>query len=86
MAFRLPQIPEEDKLLPSLAVKVLEQLYPRELVSSLLTRDRAWEQRERSLSQLLIVSYIIALSLFRSLNLAAVLRQLAAGLRGIWPR
>ena len=85
MAFRLPQITEEDKLLPSLAVKVLEQLYPRELVSSLLSRDRAWEQRERSLSQLLIVSYIIALSLFRSLNLAAVLRQLAAGLRWIWP-
>jgi hypothetical protein len=32
-----------------------------------------------------VVYYVIALALFRRLNLAAVLRQLAAGIRWLWP-
>jgi hypothetical protein len=56
---------------------VLEQLCPPELVSELLKRGHAWGKRERSLNQLLVVYYVIALSLFRRLNLAAVLGHLA---------
>ena len=54
---------------------------PREVVSELLTRCHAWGERERSLNQFLVVYYVIALSLFRRLNLAAVLAHLVGGLR-----
>jgi len=60
-------------------------VYPREVVSELLSRCHAWGERERSLNQLLLVSYVIALSLFRRLNLAAVLSHLVRGLRWLWP-
>ena len=63
---------------------MLEQLCPRELVSELLTRCHAWGERERSLNQLVLVYYVITLSLFRRLNLAAVLSHLVRGLRWLW--
>jgi len=63
----------------------LPQLYPREEVADLLTRCHAWEERERKLSQVVMVYYVIGLSLLRRLNLAAVLRFLARGLRWLWP-
>jgi Insertion element 4 transposase N-terminal len=42
-------------------------------------------KRERSLNQLVLVYYVTALSLFRRLNLAAVLAHLVSGLRWLWP-
>src|SRR5581483_2650942 len=51
----------------------------------LLSRCHAWGERERSLNHLLLVSDVIALSLFRRLNLAAVLSHLVRGLRWLWP-
>jgi Insertion element 4 transposase N-terminal len=65
MSFKLQQIPSESKFCQHLRVQILEQCYPRELVSDLLTSCHAWEQRERKLTQLVIVYYIMALSLFR---------------------
>ncbi len=53
----------------------LETCYPRELVCELLTKCQAWEQRERKLSQLVIVYYVIALSLFRQFNVTEVFAQ-----------
>ena len=85
MAFKLQQIPEESKFSHHLDVQVLEQYYPRTVVSDLLTRCHGWEQRERKLSQLLIVYYVMALSLFRHLNVTAVFAHLSRGLRWLWP-
>jgi hypothetical protein len=84
MAFSIQQLSDESKLSQALRLELLEQLCPRELVSELLTRCHAWGERERSLNQLLVVYYVIALSLFRRLNLAAVLAHLARGLRWLW--
>jgi hypothetical protein len=53
-------------------------------MSELLTRCHARGTRERSLNHLVLVSSVIALSLFRRLNLAEVLRHLARGLRWLW--
>ncbi len=53
--------------------------------SELLTTCHAWEQRERKLSQLVIVYYVIALSLFRHLNITEVFAHLSRGLRWLWP-
>lgn len=85
MPFKLQQIPQESKLSQALDMHVLETCYPREVVSELLTTCHAWEKRERKLSQLLIVYYVIALSLFRSLNVREVFVHLCRGLRWLWP-
>ncbi len=66
-------------------MQVLEACYPRELVSDLLSACHAWEQRERKLSHLLIVYYVIALSLFRQFNVTEVFAHLSRGLRWVWP-
>src|SRR5436305_914830 len=84
MAFSIQQLTDDSKFSQALRFEVLEQLCPRELVSELLTRCHAWGERERSLNQLLVVYYVIALSLFRRLNLAAVLAHLVRGLRWLW--
>jgi hypothetical protein len=84
MAFSIQQLSDDSKFSHALRFEVLEQLCPRELVSELLSRCQAWGERERSLNQLLTVYYVIALSLFRRLNLAAVLAHLVRGLRWLW--
>jgi hypothetical protein len=84
MAFSIQQLADDSKFSHALRFEVLEQLCPRELVSDLLTKCRVWEKRERSLNQLLVVYYVIALSLFRRLNLAAVLGHLVRGLGWLW--
>ena len=85
MSFSLQQIPADGKLSQMLHLPVLEQVYPRERIVELLTRCHRWEERERKLSQLLMVYYVISLSLWRPLNLRAVLQQLVQGLRWLWP-
>src|SRR5579864_6125835 len=85
MAFKLPQISEESKFSHHLGVQVLERYSPREVVSELLSTCHAWEPRERKLSQLPIVYYVIALSWFRSLNVREVFVHLCRGLRWLWP-
>ncbi len=84
MIFSIQQLSDESKLSHALRFEVLEQLCPPELVSDLLSSCHAWGERERNLNQLLVVYYVIALSLFRRLNLAAVLRHLVRGLRWLW--
>ena len=86
MSFSLQQIPAESKLSHVLHLPVLEQVYPRERIVEWLTRCQRWEERERKLSQLLMVYYVISLSLWRHLNLRAVLQQLVQGLRWLWPQ
>jgi hypothetical protein len=85
MPFSLQQIPSESKFAHVFRAEVLEQIYPREEVAELLTRCHGWEERERKLTQMVIVYYVMGLSLLRRLNLAAVFRFLARGLRWLWP-
>ncbi len=80
MTLSIQQLADDSKFSHALRFEVLEQLCPRELVSELLSRCHAWGERERSLNQLLVVYYVISLSLFRRLNLAAVLGHLVRGL------
>ncbi len=75
MSFSLQQIPAERKLSHVLRLPVLEQVYPRERIVEWLTRCHRWEERERKLSQLLMVYYVISLWLRKQLGIA-VLRQL----------
>src|SRR5260221_14774987 len=85
MAFSIQQLDDDSKFSHALRFEVLEQMCPREPLLDLLTRCHAWGKRERSLNQLVLVYDVIALSLFRRLNLAAVLAHLVRGLRWLWP-
>jgi hypothetical protein len=84
MGLSIQHLTDDDTFSQALRFEVLEQVCPPELVSELLTRCHAWGKRERSLNQLVLVSYVIALSLFRRLNLAEATRHLACGLRWLW--
>lgn len=55
MGFRLQQLSDDDKFVQALHFEVLERLCPRELVSELLSRCHAWEERERRLNHLIVV-------------------------------
>ena len=70
MAFSIPPLADDSKFSHALRFAVLEQVCPRDLVSDLLPKCHAWGKRERSLNQLVVVYYVIALALFRRLNLA----------------
>lgn len=85
MSFNLQQIDLESKFTHHLKLEMLERCYPRAIVQGVLSQCRAWEQRERKLSQLLIVYYVMGLWLFRSLNQRAVFARLCSGLRWLWP-
>ena len=84
MICSIQQLSADSKLSHALRLEVLAQVCPPELVSDLLSRCHAWGERERSLNQLLVVYDVIALCLFRRLNLAAVLAHLVRGLRWLW--
>lgn len=85
MPFKLQQMPEESKLSHALRLPLLEKYFPREVVAELLSQCHAWEERERKLSQLLIVYYVIALSLFRQFNVTEVFAHLCRGWHWFWP-
>ena len=81
MPFRISQLPTDDKLPLDFSLPLLEQLYPRELVSDLLSQEQRWGQRERKLNQVLMVSLLIAWPLFLKHSLRRVFVQLSSALR-----
>lgn len=85
MPFKLQHIDPESKFTHHFKMDILERCYPRTIVQTVLSECLAWEKRERKLSQLLIVYYVIGLWLFRSLNQRAVFARLSSGLRWLWP-
>lgn len=77
MPFKIAQLPVGDKLCQQIEVASLEQVYPRQVVADLLTEHDGWEQRERKLTHLLMVSLVILLCLFPRHNLQALYAHLA---------
>jgi hypothetical protein len=85
MPFKLQHIDLESKFTHHFTFTILERCYPRAIVQDLLSQCLAWEKRERKLSQLLIVYYVIGLWLFRGLNQQAVFARMCSGLSWCWP-
>jgi hypothetical protein len=85
MSFKLQQIDPESKFSHHFTMEILEHVYPRTVVQEVLSQCRAWEQRERKLSQLIVVYYVMGLWLFRSLNQRAVFARMVSGLSWLWP-
>jgi hypothetical protein len=70
-----------DPLSSQLSFSVLETIYPRALVERILTQTRRWEQRERKLSQLVMVYLLIAWMLLPLLTPRRTLGRLVAAAR-----
>jgi hypothetical protein len=81
MSSRIPQMPADDKFSHQFSLSLLEQIYPREVIAELLSQVNRWEQRERKLSQLVMVYLLLAWHLFCRESLRSVFLHLSAGLR-----
>lgn len=81
MPFKIAHLPAIDKLCQQIEVASLEQVYPRQVVSDLLSAHGGWEQRERKLTHLLMVYLVILLCLFPRHSLQALYAHLARAWR-----
>ena len=81
MPFTITHQCPDDKWSQQVSVPVLHQVYPPGVVSDLLSELGVWEQRERKLSQLMMVYLLIAWHLFCNESLRAVFLHLSAGVR-----
>jgi hypothetical protein len=71
----------KDKWCHLVTFSLLEELYPRHLLAVILSRCRAWERRERKLSQLVMVYLLILWTLWGQGALRRACDRVLAGLR-----
>src|SRR5438067_433123 len=77
----IQEIPSPDNWSSWLTFSVLEPLYPRQVISSLLAHDHAQEQRQRKLSHLMMVYLLIAWSVMARTALRSAADRLLSSLR-----
>jgi hypothetical protein len=85
MGFTIRQIEAECKFSSALSVEALSRAIPPEAIARVLQQQARLEERERKLTMAVVVWLVIALHLYTTLSIGAVLRKLARGLRFIWP-
>src|SRR5262245_60822020 len=85
MGFRIREIDAECKFSSTLTLEALSRAIPHAAIAQVLAQEAAGEERERKLTLPVVVWLIIALHLYTTLSIAAVLSKLARGLRFIWP-
>lgn len=85
MPFSLRQIPADCNFPEALSVQLLQQIYPRVLLESILTTCQAWEKRQRRLNMLVMFFFVIAMNWYPKRCQCSVLETLAQGARFLWP-
>jgi len=85
LGFRIREIEAECKFSSTLTVEALARAIPPDAIAHVLAEQAATHQRERKLSMPVVVWLIIALHLYTTLSIGAMLSKLARGLRFIWP-
>src|SRR6185436_12155492 len=85
MGFRIREIEAECKFSSALSVQALSHAIPAEAITRVLQQEARLEERERKLTMAVVVWLLIALHLYTTLSIGAVLCKLARGLRFIWP-
>lgn len=85
MGFRIREIDAECKFSSTLTVEALSRAIPSAAITHALQQTDAGEDRERKLTMSVVVWLVIALHLYTTLTISAVLRKLGRGLRFIWP-
>jgi transposase IS4-like protein/DDE family transposase len=81
MTSRILQEMIPDKMSQQMALPVLEEVYPGELVCQVLHDLDRWEQRERKLNHVIMVYLLIAWTLLPTMALKRVWSQLTSALR-----
>src|SRR6266516_3244788 len=84
MGFKIREIETECKVSSALTIDALSHAIPPEAITRILAREAAGEVRERKLTMFVVVWLVIALHLYATLSISAVLGKLARGLRFIW--
>lgn len=85
MTYSLRDMTNARKFSSSLTVDALQHAIPAAAITAVLDAANAHEQRERTLTMVVTVWIVIAMHVYTSLALDAVLGKLARGLRYIWP-
>jgi Insertion element 4 transposase N-terminal/Transposase DDE domain len=85
MSYSLRQIAPGSKFCHDLHLDIFDRIIPVSLISEVLSTCQAWEERERSLNMVAVISVIIAMGLLPSLSIPHVLQKMAQGLRYVWP-
>src|SRR5438309_7977016 len=67
----------DDKMCQQVSLNVFEQIYPRETICEQLSLHQAWEERERCLNMVVLISILLAAALWTRLALPRVLERLA---------
>ena len=84
MGFRIREIESECKFSSALTVEALSHAIPQEAITRVLHQQAVLEDRERKLNLSMTLWVVIALHLYTTLEISAVLGKLARGLRFIW--
>src|SRR6266498_2357427 len=85
MGFTIREIDAECKFSQALTFDVLERAIPPQAIDQALARHRIATNRQRRLTLVVTIWLVIALHLYPSVSIGAVLCKLARGLRFIWP-
>jgi hypothetical protein len=85
MGFKIREMNAECKFSQALTVEALSRAIPQDAIRAVLQQTRAAQTRERKLSLPLVVWLVIALHLYTTLPISAVLAKLVRGLRLLWP-
>src|SRR6266567_4816142 len=67
----------DDKMCQQVSLNVFEQIYPRETICEQLSLHQAWEERERCLNMVVLISILLAAALWTRLAFPRVLERLA---------
>src|SRR5262249_17045574 len=84
MGFKIREIDAECKFSSALTIDALSRAIPPEAITRALDAEAAHEDRERKLTMTVVVWLVIALQLYTTLSIGAVLRKLGRGLRLIF--
>lgn len=85
MLTTIRQVLPESKITHQVSLPMIESIIPRETVYQVLDDCHAWERREKKLSMVAIIYWLIALSLFPQCSMREVWRRLVDGCKAIWP-
>src|SRR2546430_6559918 len=67
----------DDKMCQQVSLNVFEHIYPRETICEQLSLHQAWEERERCLNMVVLISILLAAALWTRLAFPRVLERLA---------
>src|SRR5262245_31229777 len=84
MGFKIREIETECKFSSALTVDALSRAIPADAITRVLEQEAAGEVRQRKLTMSVVVWLVIALHLYPTISIGAVLAKLARGLRFIW--